>query len=499
MTVKIRISELFEEMAEERLEERTGRETWAVSEMAGEPEFSAEEIRERVNERLNVIPLERERYMRQKWIRRMVAAAAIAVLGTATVFAAANVDLLKEFFVGDTTMVRDQVLSPGTTVSDGEFKMTLEQVLADEHHAMIVVSTVPLTEEAKTRVKNERGCPDLPKGETFSSIRFEDRDYDQYDMDDALFGWNMSVRPVTGSSVENSGESMSMIDDRSTEDKQYWSIELDGVKNPDGGSILLYANKETNPRLFVEVPLKSSLKTRVVKLSAKGEYQGQEYTLEQLDITALGMTIRMSAPTALREFPEGEFFFRMTDGTIKTRNQISDLASWSGHQEWNDENGDDTKGTVVIQEGRFWEAMNPQEFQSVIVDGTEYSLENPEKTKKVEIDPKQRQFEFKPMVKGELVTCPVRELCGELGAKLTWDNKAKRAVIEYRDVTLELTVGSSVILRNGQEIDLYQPVEIYQGKLVHGGDLETNGFNVGIERTNVESDDPHDWTWIVTP
>lgn len=292
---------------------------------------------------------------------------------------------------------------------------------------------------------------------------------------------------------------MSMIRDKSTEDKQYWRVELNGLKNPKGGSVLLYPNKATNPKLFVEVSLKSTLKTRKIQLEAPGLYNGQQYMLKKIDITPLGMTVEMEAPAAMKTFPEGELFFRMKDGMVKTKNQLSDLGSWSGSQNWNDEDGDDSKGTVVTQEGRFWEPLDPEDFESVIVEGVEYFFDSSQKIRAAAIDSSMQSFEFEPLVKDGVIVVPIEEMCKRLNADLAWDKKTGKAVIRYRGLTLHLTVGSSEILRNGKVLKLPDPVEVYQGKLICNAEALSYGFNVGTERTNTESKNPYDWTWIITP
>ena len=396
------------------------------------------------------------------------------MLGSVTVFAAVNPDIIGEFFYGEAGIAAEQVQTPGRTASNGDFTLTAEKVLADEHNAMLIFSIEAHTDTAKA-ILQEGGA-------------------------DGMFAADCNIKKEEGSRLSYMGWGGRTLQEYSTADKQYVALDISNLENPDGETVQVYPNSVRYPQLYVEVSLKSDLETVRVKLEARGECGGQRLTVEQVDITPLGLMATAAAPVALEKMPEGYLFFRMADGSIKTCNQLVNIVSKVSSQKCNDPlYNDPEKGSVITQSWRFLEVMEPDSIRGIVIGGKEYSL-NGKEIGTAKIPQNCSQFEFTGAVICDgVMWAPVREFAEALGAQVTWDAASKTAVILSRGDTIKITAGADTLLFNGTSVQLFTPAVMKDGRLIISDDAFDEALRVGLERTNIDSDNPYDWTWIVTP
>lgn len=395
-----------------------------------------------------------------------------------------NINILEEYFLGDTNLVKDEVIYPKISKTSNEFKLTLEQVLSDEHNIMIIISLEALTNEAK----------EILKENDESTNHF--------------FNIDSSFSPVPNSNAYFPSFVCYKIEEYSTDNKQYWACDTNGFINPDKDNILIYLNKRDYPNLFVEIPLKNDLKTEKIKLSAEAvSNKNEKFIVEQADISPLGFKIKMSAEKPLKELPNPSIFFRMKNREIKTLNQLSDLGSIGKSQYEVSEIPEEEKiiyginkdkGSILNIDGRFSKITDIDEFEGIIIGNTEYSIKNTKEKKSVKIDKHLFPFVFKPVVKNDLLVVPLEDFCKIIGAEYIWNEENQSAEIKYSGNVLKTTVGRSILIKNGQEIEMYEPTEIYNEKLVVSSNLLAYGLNMDIEADDYEAD-ISSINWIVRP
>ena len=170
----------------------------------------------------------------------------------------------------------------------------------------------------------------------------------------------------------------------------------------------------------------------------------------------------------------GQFVLKMKDGTLITTEQLHGNAG-GGKYDW--DNGIFAYN-VELNKVRF---SDVSEVEAIIFGDMEFPLDGSEPTP---ADEEERLIPFfVPRYQfndGSFYT-EVEALCRGLGAEYTWDAETQTATATYRDVTVEMTVGSSQVLVNGEPMELTDemwdeerqelvevpmPVRMENGKLV---------------------------------
>ena len=117
--------------------------------------ISSKDILNKVDEKLNAVPSERRIYMKQKVLKGFAIACIVTAAMASSVFAMTNIDMLKHFFSGDTEVLEDYVSSPENYVSDGNFKIGLEQIITTKYSAKAIISVTALSDEGRRMLKDE--------------------------------------------------------------------------------------------------------------------------------------------------------------------------------------------------------------------------------------------------------------------------------------------------------------------------------------------------------
>ena len=170
----------------------------------------------------------------------------------------------------------------------------------------------------------------------------------------------------------------------------------------------------------------------------------------------------------------GQFVLKMRDGTLITTEQLHGAAG-GGHYDW--DNGIFAYN-VEFNKMRF---SDVSEVEAIILGDMEFPLDGSEPTP---ADEEERLIPFfvprYQFNNGSFYT-EVEALCQGLGAEYAWDADTQTATATYRDVTVEMTVGSSQVLVNGEPMELTDemwdeerqelvevpmPVRMENGKLV---------------------------------
>ena len=143
---------------------------------------------------------------------------------------------------------------------------------------------------------------------------------------------------------------------------------------------------------------------------------------------------------------DGRFVLKMKDGSLITSSQLHGLPS-GGKNGWDD--GEFAYG-VEFHKVRF---SDVSEVEAIIFGDTEFPLDGSEPTL---ADESQRFYPFYvPRYDENGPWCTdVEALCRGLGAEYIWDEDTQTATATYRDVTIQMTVGSSQVLVNGKPVEL---------------------------------------------
>ena len=143
---------------------------------------------------------------------------------------------------------------------------------------------------------------------------------------------------------------------------------------------------------------------------------------------------------------DGRFVLKMKDGSLITSSQLNGLLS-GGKNGWDD--GEFAYG-VEFNKVRF---SDVSEVEAIIFGDTEFPLDGSEPTL---ADESERFYPFYvPRYDENGPWCTdVEALCRGLGAEYIWDEDTQTATATYRDVTIQMIVGSSQVLVNGKPVEL---------------------------------------------
>lgn len=354
---------------------------------------------------------------------RMKGTAAMAFIMILTVMtsicaAAMSDEFFNEIFDGDTAYLADFVKTEKQSVSDENYTLTLEQYLVAEKQAMVIFSIEAHTKDAiaEFNAVDERG------NSTF------------WDMDTIGFG------PVDYDQATTSGFVTGSLSKKfDTERKRYFVLSCDSIDNKEMIDFYISTDK-INGSPKITFPMKSNIETKVLTLGdAKIEYNPISIIL---NFPATGVD-----DCGWCEQNGTYFYFRMKNGEIKTYNQ---LYSSSASDIIVDENGNDMPVLYAWAKT----IIKPDEIKSIIINDTEYPVDDVSNPVKTEVDSKLKPFKINAYMKDHL-WLPIREVCEQIGADLKWDEATDSAIVEYRGSTYVFTVGSTKVKINGEVIDFY--------------------------------------------
>jgi len=403
---------------------------------------------------------------KQKKVRAnfVLVAALIVMLGTVTAFAAVNFDVLKEFFIGDFSAIQTAVKSPRERISDEDFALTLEEVLTDNHYLFMAYSVEGLTDKA---IEELMGADDL--------------------LYDNEFQYKINISPSPGVSIAGntyfSAHSREIVEKR-TATTRYW-VYYDEMENVSKEALTLRLDAMSEDK-YIAVPTDCNVDTRELLLT------GQTYGDVSVHLSPIGIvlekgakTIDISDTTLTEDFPRRrirdaaftEVFFRMSDGSIKTYNQLADSGSVgsfiaaSGR-----EMSTNGIGYMRFKYGtRFFDTMPLSEFESIIVGNIEYDINDPLKTNSVTIDESMYPLEAEGLIladeNGEGIETwfLAEELFNQLGANMTWENG--EMTVEYRGSVAKITDMPRTYKRDGKPVNAryvspeYALFRMYEGEL----------------------------------
>ena len=140
----------------------------------------------------------------------------------------------------------------------------------------------------------------------------------------------------------------------------------------------------------------------------------------------------------------GRFVLKMKDGSLITSEQLDMIGST--HYDW------DNNRFSFQEEFNNVKFSDVEEVESIIFGDTVFPLDGSEPSL-AEEDERLYPF-YVPKYRYGLFYTDVEALCRGLGAEYAWDADTQTATATYRDVTIQMTVGSSQVLVNGEPMEL---------------------------------------------
>lgn len=350
--------------------------------------------------------------IRKKGTAAMAVLMAITIAASICAAAMSN-EFFDEIFSGDTSYLADFVKTEKQSVSDENYTLTLEQYLVAEKQAIVIFSIEAQTDAAiaEFNAVDERG------NSTF------------WDIDTIGFG------PVDYNKAYRSGFSTGPLNKKfDTEKKRYFVLECNSIENKEKVDFYLCINKiKGSPKIVF--PMKSNIDTKTLKF-------------DDIEVRYNPISIELSYPVTEENVCDWcdtktkYFYFRMKNGEIKT---FSQLYKWDG-------------SNIETNVGHFraWakRIIKPDEIKSIIVNDTEYPVDDVSKSQKIEIDNRLKPFMIKPYIK-DYLRLPLREFCEKLGADIVWNESDRTATVKYRGSTYVFTPGSTKVMIDGETVDYY--------------------------------------------
>ncbi|MEW5898151.1 MAG: copper amine oxidase N-terminal domain-containing protein, partial [Bacillota bacterium] len=79
---------------------------------------------------------------------------------------------------------------------------------------------------------------------------------------------------------------------------------------------------------------------------------------------------------------------------------------------------------------------------------------------KVQLDGRELTFDVSPLIENGRTLVPLRGIAEALGAAVNWEEKTRTVIIQKGSVTVKLTIGTKVALKNQEKITLDAPPKI---------------------------------------
>ena len=300
------------------------------------PNIKVSNIKKRVNDALNVIPEERNVYIRRKFYKYAVVATIVILLFTSVLAATINLDILRIFFVGDSSVIQEHVQTPGESISNRQFELTLEELLTDGNHTFIIVSL---------RGRNNEAVQELMNADSILIPTFS-------------FEGHFSVI------VERE------IFERNTSDTRYWAFWISDVGE----------SKKMTSRFIDGQHITISAESNVETLELTFEDQPNGGVVK-ISISPLGLTLHRGVRHNAMDSGAGYIAFVMNDGqTISLMEMMADgvngrtLGLFDG--EFRGEEYLGRTGEYEWQQinGHFREVTPLANIKSIIVGGVEYEI-----------------------------------------------------------------------------------------------------------------------------
>ena len=394
---------------------------------------------------------ERRRPMHKRKLLLSLAAALVVLTGSA-VAVGSQLGLLDVFFQGDTSALEPYVQTDLGSAENEDFRFTVDSAYYDGMNVYATVTIEGLNEEAVDDLMHSRSDGEFHR-EMWGDEMAEDLMETGGTGPDTIMCNQREVVETAGYGYN--GGSMGANQISSTETARCLKVDVGfrewmGAMDTPLELWVGFMGREYS----VEIPLDTVV--GAAHLEPDQEFLFNPLTDQRAILTEVTLT-----PTQLYyeiqtvgemktdtgwDVMDGRFVLKMKDGSLITSSQLNGLGS-GGKYGWGD--GEFAYG-VEFNKVRF---SDVSEVEAIIFGDTEFPLDGSEPTL---ADESERFYPFYvPRYDENGPWCTdVEALCRGLGAEYIWDEDTQTATAIYRDVTIQMTVGSSQVFVNGEPVEL---------------------------------------------
>ena len=322
--------------------------------------------------------------------------------------------------------MQQEVQSIEKTVENGDYRMTLEQVLNDDNKAFVVFSVEPLHEEAAKAM--------------------EEADYFAFD-------YNITLSPPEDYDWQSGwGVSGQDMEEYNQGKKKYYAWDVD-FYNPEHKPLTLSLDKDHQ----ISVPMESDLEQVRLEIGetvpvitytyqsateADGSTvdesvaQVEERTIEFINVSPLSVAVRFREETL---DPHGYMYFELADGTYCGNAALAPYGNSAA------------ENTVIYS---FSEIMDLSDIRAVVVDGMAYPLDGSQ-AYPADLPETMAPFRTEPVVLEDVspddgvIFLPVQQVCQQLGAQYTQLPDGS-VTVEYRGQTYTIRLGKNDLRPSGR-------------------------------------------------
>ena len=374
----------------------------------------------------------RRRPVHKKKLFLALAAALVVMTGTAAAVAR-QLGVLELFFTGDTSQLEPYVHTAVDSAENGDYRLTVDSCLYDGQNIYAVITVTGLNDQAIEDLMSNKVIAETHRetwGESMVNSMMEQRstgpDTFCYDFTKHLAGMSMGVLPDPD------------------EKSRSWQISVSfhewlGAQEEPFELWLDFMGRDC----AVHVPLDTV--TDSITLTPNVEvytniYTGRRGILKSFTLTPTSFSVETesldgasdSAGYSFAELAAQDLFIlRMRDGSLVTRNMLREINR------------------------QFTEVVDLTQVASVIYGDMEFPADGSEPFPAEGVEhlyPFKTEFYLFSLPDGGVrhYFGDVEDFCEKLGAEYTWDEDTQTATAAYRGVTVTLTVGSNVVLVDGE-------------------------------------------------
>lgn len=393
----------------------------------------------------------RRRPMHKKKLLLSLAAALVVLTGSA-VAVANHYGVLDVFFKGDTSGLESYVQTELGSAENEDYRFTVNSAYYDGMTVYATVTVEGLNDQAVEDLKSSKVIADVHR-EMWGDEMADNMIKTHSTGPDTIMCNMRTVTLADGQEHSPTGAGGSELPAPS-ETSRSWKVDVtfDRWVGPLDTPLKLWPGF-MGEEYAVEVPLDTVAGS--VHLEPNQEFlfnplNGQRAILTEATLTPTLLYYEIQSVGERKtdtgwDAMDDRFILKMKDGSLITSSQLGHTGG--GSYDWNNNHFTFRVDFTAVK------FTDVNEVESVIFGDTEFPLDGSEPTLAKE-DERFYPFYVSYYDEDGPWYTDVEALCLGLGAEYAWDADTQTATATYRDVTIQMTVGSSQVFVNGEPVEL---------------------------------------------
>ena len=431
----------------------------------------------------------RRRPMHKKKLILALAAALVVLTGSAMAVGS-QLGLLNVFFQGDTSGLEPYVQTDLGSTENEDFRFTVNSAYYDGMTVYATVTVEGLNEQAVEDLKSSRSDAEFHRelwGDALADNMLEK----------GISGPDTTVcnggEVTEAAGYEYTGGSMGGKDLPGTETSRSRTVEVGFNRwlGPVDTPLELWVGF-MGREYSVKIPLDTVVDSAHLETDQEFLFNpitDQRAILTEVTLTPTQLCYEIETVGKMKQETgwdamNGRFVLKMKDGSLITSEQLDIIGDT--HYDWENNRFSFQEKIESV------EFSDVGEVESIIFGDTVFPLDGSEPSL-AEEDERLYPF-YVPKYRYGWFYTDVEALCRGLGAEYAWDADTQTATATYRDVTIQMTVGSSQVLVNGEPMELTGsvwneeiqdgvetplPIRMENGALIAPTYLFSNGSTTG--------------------